>query len=179
MQRPRCNYIIQESHVYITFHWLNTQLTYLDLTTNHMKETSKIILRWIAVPFVATLGYLAAYYLIWFICVISGIGHNIYTGGFSLTKTWGFNWNDIIYTISLFLRDTIGGYAFVLAGTYTAPFGNKIVSTVLATFAVCFCILNIVLVSIGFSENSFMFWLSMIATIIGAIGGCIKIHQND
>lgn len=146
-----------------------------------MEETSKTktILRWIAVPFVAVLGYLAAYYLIWLICYINGIGANTHTGGFSITDALGFNWNNIIYTISLFLRDGIGGYAFVSAGTYTAPANKKITSVILATIGVCIMFFSAYLSTLVHMDNTIAFWISIIATAIGCIAASINTFNNQ
>lgn len=123
----------------------------------------KNILRWIAIPFVAILSSL----LIHILCTL-WIGQMQSYNGINITSI-----TDIILSI---IRDLSVGGMFVYAGAMIAPKANKIVSVILATIACIMCIISFV--SNILTHGGFMTYIGIVATLIGAIVGSIKVNEE-
>lgn len=129
-----------------------------------MEETSKTktILRWIAVPFASIIAYILG-------CLLLGLW------------IWFNSPSDLENNISItfLFRDAAAAAMFVFAGTFTAPSHRKTVSIILATTSVCFSAFLAFLSIITPINSSLEFWLSIIASIIGAISASAFIHSQD
>lgn len=123
----------------------------------------KNILRWIAIPFAAILSSL----LIHILCTLL-IGQMQSYNGINITSI-----TDIILCI---IRDLSVGGMFVYAGAMVAPKANKIVSVILATIACIMCIISFV--SNILTHGGFMTHIGIVATLIGAIVGSIKVNEE-
>lgn len=91
---------------------------------------TKIILRWIAVPFAAIAAMM--------------IGHIVGT----IIQAFCLNYvligeGEIVRAVSGIIGELTGGICFVAGGTWVAPKANKIVSVVLATAAVVISIISL------------------------------------
>lgn len=131
-----------------------------------MTEKTENILRWIAVPFVPFVGYLIAYYIVWLFCFINGFSANVQVGESSFI-------NNIIYTISLLLRDGVGGLAFVLSGFLIAPSHKHLVALILTIVGIGLMIYSAFTSFFVEMDSILPYWVSVVVTSIGCIAACI------
>lgn len=124
----------------------------------------KNFLRWIAVPFAAIIGSLAAYFLVSIWTGFNNVGYEVYNGEHvaSITK--------LILGV---VAQCAAGAALVFCGTYIAPTHKKSCSVVLATIA---CVIS--LVSVVLHKFMYEFSILLLIHCIATAGGAIYVSCN-
>lgn len=131
------------------------------------KETLILILRWIAVLPAAVLGALVGN----LIGLATGNGYSWYTGR---------GVDGITEVILIIVTNALVGVGFVAAGWFTAPKCKKVVKIILATIVGCVCAFSIFLTeAVNKTGGDWIFYLSVVATIGGAVGICGQLEDEE
>lgn len=127
----------------------------------------KDILRWIAIPFASLAAMFLACLIMGIILWLNNCGYSWYTGE-PVTR--------LSEILALLFRDGVAGYAFVLAGSYTAPKHNKVVSIVLATIMGVLSITSIALTI--YLGREWITILGAIANMAGAVYAANSVEET-
>lgn len=134
-----------------------------------VNKNSKVILRWIAMPFVSIVCAFLAY---WFVAL--WIKGNNY--GFEVYN--GMEVGSISQIILAIAAQAVFGFAFVYCGASVAPRHNKNCAIVLATVFCTLCAISYTY-SLFFEGFNFLQLVHIAASMTGAIGASYKFSVKE